>query len=311
VDRGSGRRPRLARVTGLGMEGRFLMLVKTYPAPSKTYEEVVCCAGLDADTRKWIRMYPVNFRTLDQLATFKKWQFIEGTWGFPKRDNRPESRRIDQATIRAGEFMPAGKAGWRERRKWLDPVVDQSLEALREDQPDTRRSLCVIRPRIVKRLIIRDALGWDDLARDNAQQLSLDLTGSRQPPAELEIIPFDFLYEFECHDDRCRGHKMETFDWEAGAAYRRFRREYGDPGWRQAFRDKWERDLPAADLHLVVGTHSAHPKTWMIVGVLYPPNMQVDKGDGRSLRKGHREERSMTLPGFSLEAKQGHRLVAY
>jgi hypothetical protein len=285
---------------GLGVRGRFLMLVKTYPSPSRTYEEVVCCAGIDADTRSWIRMYPVNFRSLDELARFKKWQFIEGTWGFPHNDPRPESRRIRQSTIRAGEYLPAGR-GWAKRREWLDPLVDQSLEALKHARP--RRTIGVVRPRRVKRLVIRKAQGWDAKARANAEQLSLDLTGSATPPPALEIIPFDFLYEFECDDDRCQGHRMEIFDWEAGQAYRRFRRLYGRAGWRDAFRQKWEIELPASDLHLVVGTHSRHPSTWMIVGVLYPPHPQIDKRHGRPRRQRLGEEGAMTLPGFGLEAE--------
>lgn len=296
--------------SGLGIAGQFLMLVKTYPAPSRTYEEVVCCAGLDAGTRQWIRMYPVNFRTLGELSAFKKWQFINGTWGFPRRDNRPESRRIEQSTIRAGEILPAGR-GWPARRAWLDPIVDRSLESLRDEQRATRRSLGVICPKVVKRLVIRDAEGWDDTARGHAQQLSLDLTGSRRPPSELEIIPFDFLYEFECDDERCPGHRMEIFDWEAGAAYRRFRRLYGASGWRDAFREKWERYLPSRDLHLVLGTHSTHPNTWMIVGVLYPPRMEIDKGNGRTLGNRTGEQGTMTLPGFGLEAQQGDGLLDY
>jgi hypothetical protein len=289
-------------VTGLGIHGRFLMLVKTYPAPSKTYEEVVCCAGIDAATGTWIRMYPVNFRDLDQLARFKKWQFIEGTWSLPHRDNRPESRKIEQSTIRAGEFLPAGR-GWRERRRWLDPIVDRSVEDLREHQAATRRSLGVIRPRLVKRLIIRDAQGWDSEALEHAEQLTFDLTGSRHPHAQLEIIPYDFLYEFECDDERCSGHTMEIFDWEAGAAYRRFLRLYGPKGWEAPFRQKWEADLPATDLHLILGTHSAYPTTWMIVGVLYPPNVQIDEGKRGARRELRGQERTMTLPGFGLEAE--------
>jgi hypothetical protein len=276
------------------------MLVKTYPGPSRTYEEVVCCAGIDAETRRWIRMYPVNFRSLDELARFRKWQFIDATWRLPHNDSRPESRRIEQSSIRAGAVLPAG-SGWRERREWLDPIVDRSLEALKEAVP--RRTLGVIRPKRISRLVIRPARGWDRMALENVNQLSFELTGSRTPPTALEVIPFDFVYRFECDDERCAMHEMEIFDWEAGQAYRNFRRRYGKDGWEAPFRAKWEHDLPAADLHLVLGTHSSHPNTWMIVGVLYPPHPKVDEGNRRSRRDRRRQEGSMTLPGFGLEAE--------
>jgi len=285
-----------------GIYGRFLMLVKTYPSPSSTYEEVVCCAGIDAATRSWVRMYPVNFRSLDEYARFKKWQFIEGSWRSPRTDNRPESRRIEQATIRAGDHIPPGR-GWEVRRRWLDPIVDRSLESLRDDQKSSRRSLGVIRPKKIKRLIIRPARPWDDGATAAVKQLQLELGASPETRSALEPIPFDFVYEFSCDDERCRGHKMEIFDWEAGAAYRAFRRRYGPKGWEVAFRQKWERDLPASDLHLVLGTHSAHPNTWMIVGVLYPPHPKVNEGHRRSRGDRLREQGAMTLPGFGLEAE--------
>ena len=40
-----------------------LITVKAYPQPSERYEELVCTAGLLNGT-KWIRIYPVSFRFL-------------------------------------------------------------------------------------------------------------------------------------------------------------------------------------------------------------------------------------------------------
>ena len=41
-------------------------------------------------------------------------------------------------------------------------------------------------------------------------------------------------------------------------------------------RQKYERELPARDLHLVVGTLAAHPKTFVIIGLVYPSRSQMD-----------------------------------
>jgi hypothetical protein len=289
---------RPAPAFGEGVQGRFLMLVKTYPLPSQSYEETVCCAGIDVATRRWIRMYPVNFRSLAEYARFRKWQFIDAAWGPPRNDPRPESRRVWQETIEAGAVIPAAR--WAERRTWLDPLLDQSLEVLHDLQRSERRSLGVIKPRRIRRLVIRKAEGWDEVARRNMAQLSFDLTGSRSLRGDLEIIPYDFVYEFDCEDARCKGHAMEIFDWEAGQAYRRFRREYGAAGWEAKFREKWEDELPARDLHLVLGTHHRHG-TWMIVGVLYPPHPKVSEGKGRSRGQLVGQEGAMTLPWLELE----------
>jgi len=40
---------------------RILIAVKTYPAISKKYEELVCTAGFLEDG-SWIRIYPIQFR---------------------------------------------------------------------------------------------------------------------------------------------------------------------------------------------------------------------------------------------------------
>src|SRR5689334_20127159 len=45
---------------------QFLPLVKAYPALSRKYGEVCCIAGVEITPRgpKWVRLYPVSFRTL-------------------------------------------------------------------------------------------------------------------------------------------------------------------------------------------------------------------------------------------------------
>ncbi len=286
---------------GFGVAGRFLMLVKTYPIPSSSYEELVCCAGLDAETGRWIRMYPVNFRTLGAGAQFRKWQFIEATWSTPRSDRRPESRRVHQDSIRAGSWLDPGDR-WRRRRQWLDPIVDESVESLIEEQRLSGRTLGVIRPAAIQRLEIRPAKGWDEAATAGLAQLALDWGDAGNAKADLELIPFDFIYHFTCRGPQCRGHEMEIFDWEAGQAYRQFRRRYGPRGWEAKFRAKWEVDLPSRDLHFVLGTHHKWGN-WMIVGVLYPPEIKADERDRRGRRDGVGQQGAMTLPGFGLEAE--------
>ena len=273
------------------------MLVKTYPIPSRKYEETVCCAGIDAETRRWVRMYPVNFRSLDEYAKFAKWQFIEATWVKATADARPESRKVHQDSIRAGEKLNAGK-GWVTRRAWLDPLVDQSIEALIEENRLAEQSLGVIRPAKIERFIIRTATPATAEEAGNLEQLRFEWTGSAAPTSNLEMLPFEFLYRFTCRDDQCRGHEMEVFDWELGQAFRNFRRIYkvreGRDGWEAKLRQKYEQELPSRDLHLLLGTHHRWG-SWLIVGVVAPPHPQVRDGQGRKRRQLSAEEGSMTL----------------
>ena len=303
MTRAAQTRLRLSRERmAIGKPSQFLMLVKTYPIPSRTYEETVCCAGIDAETRDWIRMYPVNFRSLAEYAKFKKWQFIEATWVRSTNDARPESRKVHQDSIRAGEFLKPGR-GWGERMRWLEPLIDPSLETLKTEQLRTGKSLGALRPKRVKRLIVRPAIGWDAEATNELQQLSLQWTESSTPRGDLEQLPFDFLYEFECDDPACpANHQMEIFDWELGQAYRNFRARYGERGWRDKLRRKYEHELPSRDLILLLGTHHRW-KSWLIVGIVAPPKPKVRERERR--RVGHRlgQEETMTLPGFDLETE--------
>jgi hypothetical protein len=277
------------------------MLVKTYPVPSKKYGETVCCAGIDAATGKWVRMYPVNFRSLAEYGQFNKWQFVQASWTVSADDSRPESRRIFQDTIRVGRWLSAGK-GWAERRRWLDPLLDQSIEALRLEHLRTGKSLGVIRPRSIKRFIIQPTDPWDSESQDSLVQLSLDWTNSPTPTSGLEILPYDFLYEFECEDAACQGHRMEVFDWELGQAFRNFRDQYGAKGWETKLRQKYETELPSRDLHFLLGTHHRWGN-WLIVGVVAPPHAQVPKGKRRATRKLVGEGEPMALPFVGFEAE--------
>jgi hypothetical protein len=56
------------------VDKHFLVVVKTYPNPSATYGETVCCAAIDRDAGEWARIYPITFRRLAgrQFAKFQE-----------------------------------------------------------------------------------------------------------------------------------------------------------------------------------------------------------------------------------------------
>ena len=58
----------------LGREIEVLILVKTTPTPSATYEDTVCVAGLALapGPLRWVRLYPVPFRHLHKSTRFTK-----------------------------------------------------------------------------------------------------------------------------------------------------------------------------------------------------------------------------------------------
>ena len=85
---------------------RILVVVKTYPNPSQAHGETVCCAGVDLETGRWVRMYPITFRRLADNR-FRKYQVIECQATKPRNDARPESLRVDQDSIKLiGQVVP-------------------------------------------------------------------------------------------------------------------------------------------------------------------------------------------------------------
>ena len=52
----------------------ILIIVKTYPEISRKYTETVCTAGVLADSKTLVRLYPIRFRYLEGTLQFKKYQ---------------------------------------------------------------------------------------------------------------------------------------------------------------------------------------------------------------------------------------------
>lgn len=74
---------------------KVLITVKTYPAISKKYDELVCTAGFLEDGT-WIRIYPIQFRKKSFDEQYKRYDWIEidlikNTSDFRKESYRPVS----------------------------------------------------------------------------------------------------------------------------------------------------------------------------------------------------------------------------
>lgn len=287
---------------------RILVVVKTYPNPSHTYGETVCCAGIDLDTGRWVRMYPVTFRQLADRQ-FAKYQVIECTATAPRGDTRPESLRINQDSIKLiGEPLPSGPTGWRRRMALLPPPA-RSLEEIREAQATDETSVGMFRPKRVERLLIQKAEPWT--ARQEAylrqQRLGLGEEVAREMQ-ELERVPWTFSYRFTCDDPRCeRPHELQILDWEIGESFRRWSRSNPD-GWERMIRQRYELELPERDLHLVVGNLAKRHQTFVIIGLVRPPRSKVDAGNVQQTLDLVGEQRPVTGRGVGLKAEQADAL---
>ncbi len=90
---------------------KILILVKTYPNPSKNYLETVCTAGV-TESGEWIRLYPVSYRYLENDQQYPKYSWIEVEAKKASDDNRIESYKPRMESIKVIRPPLGGKQQW-------------------------------------------------------------------------------------------------------------------------------------------------------------------------------------------------------
>jgi hypothetical protein len=191
----------------------------------------------------------------------------------------------------------------------LLPPPSRSLDEIYDTQKTDATSIGMLRPARIERLVIEGSKPWSAKQRAALAQEQLGLgTEMSRKLRELEQIPWDFSYRFTCDDDRCSGHELQIIDWETGEAFRSWSRS--DPGrWQEMIRQKFERELPARDLHLVVGNLAKRQHTFVIIGLVYPPRVEVDRVNVQQTLDLMGEQRTVARPRVGLEAEQANALA--
>ena len=197
-------------------------------------------------------------------------------------DYRIESYTPDPDTIEVlGDPLTTANY-WADRKEIILPLRARSLCELAKtsEANDYRQpTLGVFKPGHVLGLRLgSDSAEWSPTELGRLRQTSfLD----DAPERELEKIPFKFVYRFLCAEPHCRmgpaaPHELSCVDWEMAQSYRRWRNKYGCD-WKRKFMDKYQRwMIDDREVHFIVGTMKAHPSSWIIVGLFYPPNLQLD-----------------------------------
>lgn len=256
----------------------FLPVVKAYPALSRKYGEVSCIAGVETTAQgpRWIRLYPVPFRDLDSNQQFAKYQRVSLRAETHTGDRRPETRRPDRDSIQPiGEPLPTAH-GWEARRRFIEPLMVDSMCGVRRLQQSEGTSLAVFRPKKVDDLVIENRdVNQDkqEAAKAWAAQPSLlaDADTDEQTQLEaLEQIPWTFKYRYRCSDAACNGHLQTIVDWEIVQLYRNVQ---GRADWQDALRQKWLTEMcgPEKDTAFFVGNQHQHPTSFLVLGVWWPP----------------------------------------
>ena len=270
-------------------KAKVLITVKTYPIPSGTYYELVCTAGL-FNGEKWIRIYPVPFRFLqDTESKYPKYSWIEADLKKNEKDFRPESYRFENEEN--ADIKVLGKIStsqnWAERSKYvLREVFDSMEELIKFAKGEGRKSLATVKPKEIIDFIIEPTeREWKQKWQNQANQILMEDYDENLKAKERKLIdklPYNFSYKFLSEGDS-KPRQMQIEDWEIGALYWNcLKRAEGDEveANKQVKKKYFEDFVHDKDTHFFVGTtkqfHLIAPNPFIIIGVYYPPlNQQL------------------------------------
>ncbi len=256
---------------------RVLITVKTYPLPSRSYTELVCTAGF-LNGEKWIRMYPIPFRFLQDQKQYPKYSWVDVNLTRNTKDFRPESYRLKNENITVVDTIGTANA-WAARKSFVLKETFTSMEELiKLAKSPEKKSLATMKPKeIVKFEIKNDEREWRKDWLEQIKQMDMfepaNQSGQRKPVRKL---PYKFYYHFVTEDNKLR--KLMIEDWEIGALFWHcLSQTDGDEETaKQLVREKYfDKFVEEKDLHFFVGTtflnHNIAPNPFVIIGVFYPP----------------------------------------
>jgi hypothetical protein len=260
---------------------KIRVLAKTYPEISSKHGPLVCVAGIN-EYREWRRLYPIPLKIWINEeykdVRFKKWDIIEVEVSEkpPPHDRRFESRQvINWKNIRIVNHIE----DWGIKLGIVKELLDPDIESI----ANSGRSLGVIKPtRILDffskpRNKLRDEAEKEVLKKMDKVDSTVTLLEYlqinnkhllpevKEPDVKVEELPW-IGYKFYCSNPRCRGHEMMVIDWEAQELFRKYKTVEG-PVKQKLFNEL----VSKRDLYFIVGNTWKYHKSFMIIGLFYPP----------------------------------------
>ncbi|WP_066829601.1 hypothetical protein [Rufibacter ruber] len=262
---------------------KVLITVKTYPAISSKYDELVCTAGFREDGT-WIRIFPIQFRQKNYEQQYQKYQWIEIDLVKNESDFRPESYRpvSHETEIKIlGKIEPDGGV-WKERRKYALNKVYYNLTDLIAESKDKGicTSLAVFKPTKVLDFKVDDVdREWSREKLARLQQLNLFEVTSSGKKEVVRKLPYKFSYRFV--DDAGKESTLMIEDWEIGQLYWNClaRHEGNEARAIEDVRKKYMDNFAnTKDLHLFLGTTQIHHyvshNPFVIIGTFHPSHVK-------------------------------------
>jgi hypothetical protein len=262
---------------------RVLITVTTYPLPSRSYDELVCTAGM-LENGEWIRIYPVPLNFLFDLKGSGKVKNVKYTWielDLQKRtdDFRPESHspvNYDFHDIKIGETIGTDSNWYLRKEICLTKVYTNKYQLLEDSKDPKNISLATFKPsKILGLEIEEDERKWKDEWLELRKQSDLFLE-VKSIETLIPKLPYKFYYRFT--DDAGEESRLMIEDWEIGALlWNCLRDANGNEKLAlEKVRQKYEADfIQNKDIYLFLGT----TKEWhrrrannpfVIIGVFYP-----------------------------------------
>jgi len=241
----------------MGARIALLVTVKAYPEPDLPPDAPISVAGVrtDLDQPEWVRLYPIPFGELDSARQFKKYQLVAVDAEKAPDDNRPESLRPDPDTFELGRFVDA-RGRWGDRRRFLEPLLIDSMCALQRDHKANGTSLGFFKPKVV------ESFGWEPVPAAHGAD-----------PAGFAGPSYRFRYRYRCNDLGCEGHSQIVVDAELQESFRNWTSRYGSEQVAlEHLRLLWfdEMCAPDRDTHFFAGNVAKLPQSFLILGVFWP-----------------------------------------
>jgi len=236
---------------------KCIVLIKANPHLSSSHFETVCCAGVGEDGL-WRRQYPVSFRILEDEQKFKRWSWIEYEYIEPKNDNRKESQKVQDKSIRV-----IGQAKQRTKESALQRLTFHSFKKPEENED----SLTLIRPS-------KSEFYWkertqDDLTRTAKKHAAVtDQMSLFYKDAEpLHQCPYSF--HFRWTDEFGVEWNSTCDDWESSATFFNRRRLMKSEDLAlESMSQTFNQTYPEKGMVLAFSTHSRRNWQWLLVGIL-------------------------------------------
>jgi hypothetical protein len=205
---------------------------------------------------------------------YPRWSIIEANIERNPKDNRHESFRIDETSIRVIRRIDT-KNNWEERKRLLLPLLSNSIDEIQLQGA----SLGLIKPQSI--YCPFDAPTKRDWSPK--QKAILEQEDLFEESFDLDKIPYKFGCDFI--DLGGKRHRYSTSDWEISQLYRKMyenalnKGESKDNSEKEAL-EKVRQKLNSfleRDLYFIVGNLQTKPKTFMAIGLFYPPRVSVEQ----------------------------------